>query len=92
MKVLKNNDEQKQSKWNKCLKDYVHNACPVKREEIGDGSHEYWELPECIKDGSTISMPEKSLFLIENTLKETGTIGVQILLIHLLSKGLFWFF
>ena len=88
MKALENNDEQKQSKWNKCLEDYVHNVCPVKRGEIGDASHECSELLECIKDGSTISMPEKSVFLIENTLKEAGAIGIPILLIYLLLKNL----
>ena len=88
LKMMDEHDQARTQKWSKCLEDYVHNVCPVKHTKDKKGQ-ECFQLLECIKCGQSVSLPEKSVFLVENTLKEAGTIAIALLLIYFLFKNLF---
>ena len=86
MDALGLQEKEKSEGWIKCLESYTHQVCSS--DQGGETSQVCSKLFDCIKEGSNLPLPQKTIFVVESMMKEAGTIGVPLLLIYLLIKGL----
>ena len=82
MEGLQNKQEEKANNWGKCLDSYTSQVCTLKdTADRGQDERGCSQLFECIRAGERVSLPEQLVFMIENTFKDVGVIGVPLLLL-----------
>ena len=79
LKALEEQENEKRQVWRSCLTNFGNAACSLSPSHLEADSN-CTQLLDCIRDGESMPAGEKMVFLLENTLKQFGTICVPMVL------------